>query len=196
MHVEVLWVVTPCSVLVGYHRIRGPRWRWRQHGPLKFWYPATSVHGVAIKNSNLHGCGNLNSYFEIRGRYCAAVSFMVPVVLLSLQHRIYIYIYTHTHTHIYTCKFPRFFKDGSYSSSVKYCLLVFMSIAQLFFHLELTFASCLIFERKIINRDCSLHIMKCSLFIWPHISSHEEFWWISVWKVGTETCQFFEKGKS
>jgi len=42
----VFWVVTPCSV-VGYQYFRG--WRWRQHGPLKHWYPTTPQHGITIQ---------------------------------------------------------------------------------------------------------------------------------------------------
>jgi len=33
------WVVTPCSVVVG----------WRQHGPLKRWYPTTTLHGITTQ---------------------------------------------------------------------------------------------------------------------------------------------------
>jgi len=46
IQIKVFWVVTPYSV-VGYQRLRGP-WRWRQHGPLKRWYPTTALHGVSI----------------------------------------------------------------------------------------------------------------------------------------------------
>jgi len=44
IQIMVLWVVTMCSILVGYQCFRGPSsgcritWRWRQHGPTKFWY--------------------------------------------------------------------------------------------------------------------------------------------------------------
>jgi len=40
-HVEVLCVVTPCSVVVGYRP-----WRWWQHGLTKRRYPTTTLHGV------------------------------------------------------------------------------------------------------------------------------------------------------
>jgi len=35
-----------------YQSFRGPcclQWRWRQHGPLKCWYPATTLHGVTTQ---------------------------------------------------------------------------------------------------------------------------------------------------
>jgi hypothetical protein len=41
IQVAVLWVVTPC-VVVGYQHLRGPC-RWRQHGPLKRWYPTITL---------------------------------------------------------------------------------------------------------------------------------------------------------
>jgi len=44
-----LWVVTPCNVVVGYQHLRGPYClpsRWGEHGPLKLWYPTTTLHGV------------------------------------------------------------------------------------------------------------------------------------------------------
>jgi len=47
--VDVFLVATPYSVLVGYQHLRGevtsPR-RWMQHGPLKRWYPTTTLYGV------------------------------------------------------------------------------------------------------------------------------------------------------
>jgi len=42
--IAVLWVVTPCSVVVGRQHFR----RWRQHGCLKHWYPTTTLHGDKI----------------------------------------------------------------------------------------------------------------------------------------------------
>jgi hypothetical protein len=48
-----LWAVTQCSVVVGYQRsevhaasIFRAKWRWRQHGPLKRWYPTATLHWV------------------------------------------------------------------------------------------------------------------------------------------------------
>jgi len=38
--VEVLWVVMPCSVMIGYQRFKS-LWRWRQAA----WYPTTTLHG-------------------------------------------------------------------------------------------------------------------------------------------------------
>jgi hypothetical protein len=40
IQVEVFWVLTPCSV---------DAWRRRQHGPLKRWYPTTTLHGVTTQ---------------------------------------------------------------------------------------------------------------------------------------------------
>jgi len=43
---------------------RQSTWRWRQHVPLKHWYPTTSLHGVITQKTvtvNLHLHGNLKS---------------------------------------------------------------------------------------------------------------------------------------
>jgi len=45
--VDVFWVVTPCSVMVGYRRFGGLR----QYGPRKRWYPTTTLHGVTTRNT-------------------------------------------------------------------------------------------------------------------------------------------------
>jgi hypothetical protein len=60
--VEVFWVVMPCSVVVGYQRFGGQCClylqgedssqegrRWRQQGPLKCWYPTTTLHGLKME---------------------------------------------------------------------------------------------------------------------------------------------------
>jgi len=44
--VEFFWVVTPSSVVVRYQRFRGP---FCFYGPLKRWYPTTTLHGVTIQ---------------------------------------------------------------------------------------------------------------------------------------------------
>jgi len=43
--VNVFWVVTPCSVVVGYRCFRGSCC----HGPLKCWYATTTLHGIATQ---------------------------------------------------------------------------------------------------------------------------------------------------
>jgi len=50
--VKVFWIVMPCSVVVGYQRFGGPSWRWRQHGPLKRWYPTTTPHCVRTQKTS------------------------------------------------------------------------------------------------------------------------------------------------
>jgi hypothetical protein len=53
-HVEVFWVLTPCSVVLGYRRFRGPcclhlqssPWRWRQHG-------SPTLHGVRTQKTSI-----------------------------------------------------------------------------------------------------------------------------------------------
>jgi hypothetical protein len=80
--VHVFWVITPCSVVLGYQLVRGPYclhlqgplkrwyptttlhgittqknstwniWRWRQYGPLKRWYPTTKLHGVTTQKTS------------------------------------------------------------------------------------------------------------------------------------------------
>jgi len=77
-HIEVFWVVTSCSVMVGYKRFGGlccfslhpggsmdiwnisiqsphymvSSWRWRQHGPPKRWCPARILHGVTTQKTS------------------------------------------------------------------------------------------------------------------------------------------------
>jgi len=48
LQVEFFSVVMPFSVAVGYQCFKGPccLYLWRQHGPLKCWYPTTTVHGI------------------------------------------------------------------------------------------------------------------------------------------------------
>jgi len=41
---SLLWVVTPCSNVV--------KWRWRQQGPPKRWYSATSLHGTSTQKDH------------------------------------------------------------------------------------------------------------------------------------------------
>jgi hypothetical protein len=97
--VEVFCVVTRCSVVVGYQRFRGPCclhlqteddgnmdvWefgtlplhytasqprRWRQHGPLKCWYPATTLHGVTTQTMEAARTSEmLVSYHNITRRH-------------------------------------------------------------------------------------------------------------------------------
>jgi hypothetical protein len=49
IQVHVFRVVTPCSAVVGYQRFRA---LWRQHGPLKRWYPTTTLHGVTTPKTS------------------------------------------------------------------------------------------------------------------------------------------------
>jgi len=48
--VEVFWLVTPCSVVVGYQRFRGPCCL-HLH-PLKRWYPTTTLNGVTNQKTS------------------------------------------------------------------------------------------------------------------------------------------------
>jgi hypothetical protein len=50
--VEVFWVVTPCNVAVGYKDCRGPWCLCLQSGPLKRWYPTTTLHGVTTQKTS------------------------------------------------------------------------------------------------------------------------------------------------
>jgi hypothetical protein len=45
--VEVFWFVMACSVVV----VTSP-WRWRQHGPLKHWYPTTTLHSNTTQKTS------------------------------------------------------------------------------------------------------------------------------------------------
>jgi len=56
IQVEVVWVLTLCSVVEEYHHFRGPccltsPWRWRQHGPLKHWYPTVTLYSVTTQRT-------------------------------------------------------------------------------------------------------------------------------------------------
>jgi hypothetical protein len=46
--------VTPCSVVVGYQRFRGTRWRWRQQGPPKRCHSPTTLHGVTTQKTSTY----------------------------------------------------------------------------------------------------------------------------------------------
>jgi len=49
--VEVFWVVTPCSEVVGYQRFRGPCCIHLQ-GEVKRWYPTITLHGVTTQKTS------------------------------------------------------------------------------------------------------------------------------------------------
>jgi hypothetical protein len=50
----VSWIVAPCNVVVGHQLLEDHQpWRWRQHSPLKQWYPTTTLHStITQKTSN------------------------------------------------------------------------------------------------------------------------------------------------
>jgi hypothetical protein len=59
--VEVFWVLTPCSVVLGYQRSEvhvvsifraTSHWRWSQHSPLKRRYPTTTLHVITIQKTS------------------------------------------------------------------------------------------------------------------------------------------------
>jgi len=64
IQVDVLWVVTPCSVAVGYSiPVSMPlfpapstlQWSWGRQGLPKHWYPTTTLHGVTSWSWRQHG---------------------------------------------------------------------------------------------------------------------------------------------
>jgi len=65
IHVDVFWVMTPCSIMVGYQC-----WRWRQHGRLQRWYPTTPLHGITTQKTStwIHRCTfhNQSEYMQNR----------------------------------------------------------------------------------------------------------------------------------
>jgi hypothetical protein len=44
-------MMTPCSFVAGHQRFIGSSlgWRWRQRGPLKRWYPTTTLHSATTQ---------------------------------------------------------------------------------------------------------------------------------------------------
>jgi hypothetical protein len=48
--VEAFWVVTPCSVVVGYKRFGGPRCLHLQ-GEVKRWYPTPTLRGITTQKT-------------------------------------------------------------------------------------------------------------------------------------------------
>jgi hypothetical protein len=107
---EILWVVTLCSVVVGYQRFRGegggsvglwndgflsqhytasqPRrhrlspWRCRRHGSPKRWYPITTLHGVTTQKTSIRF-----SSVHFKGHFTSLNKpFWVNVCLMSLWH--------------------------------------------------------------------------------------------------------------
>jgi hypothetical protein len=64
--VEVFCVLTPCSVVVGYHNFRGPCCL--RQDPPKRWYRTTTLHGVTIPEGLDLKCvhTNLPTYFMVQ----------------------------------------------------------------------------------------------------------------------------------
>jgi len=54
LDVVVFWVATPYSVVFGYQHFRGPYCLHLQHGPLKCWYPSTSLHVVTTQKTSTY----------------------------------------------------------------------------------------------------------------------------------------------
>jgi hypothetical protein len=69
--VEVFWVVTPCSVVVGYQRFGGPfclhlQGEVEDGGSTilqKRWYPTTTLHGVTNQKASTSGINSILSFF-------------------------------------------------------------------------------------------------------------------------------------
>jgi hypothetical protein len=51
--VYVFWVVTPCSIVVGYQRFKCPYCLQIQCVPLKCWYPTTTPQGVTTQKTSI-----------------------------------------------------------------------------------------------------------------------------------------------
>jgi hypothetical protein len=52
VQVEVFWIVTPCTVAVGYQGFGGPYWRRKDQGPPKRWYLTVTLHGVTTQKTS------------------------------------------------------------------------------------------------------------------------------------------------
>jgi hypothetical protein len=75
IHVEVFWVMTPCSDVVGYKRFGGlcwfqlqgeMNWWWKQEGPPKHWYPTITIHGVTTQKTSTWVTPYLNKHHTIK----------------------------------------------------------------------------------------------------------------------------------
>jgi hypothetical protein len=100
--VKVFWVV------VGYQRFERPcclhlqrevagvsmpfsstpatsPWRWRQHGPLKCWYPTTILHGVTTRKTLTWNVEVLSQRYQAVDRGPLSV-FTVPQNLVKIIH--------------------------------------------------------------------------------------------------------------
>jgi len=62
-------------------------WRWRQHGPLKRWYPTTSLrcHTPEDHSLNLCCCGNPMSH-KLHRFLCCVINSMFFMVLSGILH--------------------------------------------------------------------------------------------------------------
>jgi hypothetical protein len=69
-----------------FQRALLPPWRWRQHGPLKCWYPTTTLHSVTtqkIETLNITAVKASNSLYKIVG---CLITMKINVTLIKVSN--------------------------------------------------------------------------------------------------------------
>jgi hypothetical protein len=67
--IDIFWVVTSCSDVIGYQRLRGP-WCFHLQGSMDpLWYPTSSLHEVTTQNRlRLEHCYHVEPFVSFQSR--------------------------------------------------------------------------------------------------------------------------------
>jgi len=78
IHFQVFWVVMPCSVVVDTKFQRSVL-SFRQHGPLKSWYPITTLHSATAQKTSTFIVSNVQtSYLTTFNISCHIIYHIIP----------------------------------------------------------------------------------------------------------------------